>query len=54
MKAQELLKRVVTSKLGTGGIAIVFAYVVPKAGIACPICGNQGVHPWEWGSVVGI
>ena len=54
MKVQELLRRVVTSRLAMGGIAVVFAYVVPKAGIACPICGNQGVHPWEWGSVVGL
>ena len=54
MKAREILRRVVTSKLVIGGIAVVFAYVVPRAGIACPICGNQGVHPWEWGSVVGI
>ena len=54
MKIRELPKRVIANKFAMGGVAVVFAYVVPKAGIACPICGNQGVHPWEWGSVVGI
>lgn len=53
-KADRLLKGFLTSKITIGAVAAIFAYVIPRGGIACPICGNKGVHPWEWGSIVGV
>ena len=34
-------------------LAAVFAYLIPKGSISCPFCGSMGVHPWEWGTIVG-
>ena len=52
-EALELLKGTAASKFGIGVFAFVIAYT-SSGGANCPICGNQGLHPWEWGVVIGV
>ena len=52
-KALELLKRNAASRTGVGALAFVLAYTTSGL-VNCPVCGNQGLHPWEWGVVLGV
>ena len=52
-KVLELLKGTVVGRFGIGVLAFVLAYTSSGGG-TCPFCGNQGLHPWEWGVVVGV
>lgn len=49
-----LLRSVSTSKVAMGSTVFMFAYMVKNSSIGCPICGGQGIHPWEWGGMTGI
>ena len=51
-KVCELLKWFTTSKIAVGAVAFMFAYMIRSRGVGCPLCGNQGLHPWEWGDFV--
>ena len=48
------LTRFTASKLAIGAFAFMFAYMIWSGGVGCPHCGNQGLHPWEWGGFVGL
>ena len=53
-KIQRLLMRSVTGKLAAGAIAFMFVYVVGGGKAVCPLCGNQGIHPWEWSGSISL
>ena len=52
-KTYELLRGLASSKVGIGAFAFVLAYTT-SGDVNCPFCGSQGLHPWEWGVVLGI
>ena len=52
-KTPEFLKRAVAGRVGLGALAFVLAYTT-SGNVNCPMCGYQGLHPWEWGVVVGV
>lgn len=52
-KTLEFLKGSVAGRVGVGALAFVLAYTTSGA-VNCPMCGYQGLHPWEWGVVVGV
>ena len=52
-KTLELLKRNAASRIGVGALAFLLAYTTSGA-VNCPMCGYQGLHPWEWGVVLGV
>ena len=53
-KIRKLLRRSLTGKLAAGGIAFMFVYMVGGGKAVCPLCGNQGIHPWEWSGSVSL
>ena len=52
-KVHGFLKGSVAVRVGAGLFAFVLAYTTSGL-VNCPMCGNQGLHPWEWGVVVGV
>ena len=52
-KALDLLKSKAAGRVGVGALAFVLAYTTSGL-VNCPVCGNQGLHPWEWGVVLGV
>ncbi len=50
----ELLKSFAFSKVAIGAVAFMVVYMVRGSGVGCLLCGNQGLHPWEWGGFVGL
>ena len=53
-KTYNLLTRFTTNKLAIGGLVFMIAYMIRSGSVGCPICSNQGLHPWEWGGFVGL
>ena len=53
-KIYSLLTRFTASKLAAGAAVFMVAYMIRSSSVGCPICGNQGLHPWEWGGFVGL
>ena len=53
-KTCELLTRFTTATLAVGAVPFMFAYMIKSGGVGCPLCGNQGLHTWEWGGFVGL
>ena len=53
-KILKLLRRSLTGKLSAGAIAFMFVYVVGGGKAVCPLCGNQGIHPWEWSGAISL
>ncbi len=53
-KIRKLLRRSLTGKLTAAGIAFMFVYMVGGGKAVCPLCGNQGIHPWEWSGSVSL
>ena len=53
-KIRKLLRCSLTSKLAGGAIAFMFVYMVGGGKAVCPLCGNQGIHPWEWSGSVSL
>ena len=49
-----LLSRFTMSKFAIGTLVLMVAYMVRSSSVGCPVCGNQGLHPWEWGTFVGL
>jgi len=52
-KALAILKRKAAGRIGVGALAFVLAYTTSGL-VDCPVCGYQGLHPWEWGVVLGV
>lgn len=53
-KAYEFLRGFASGKaVGGGVLAFVIAYT-SGGYVNCPLCGGQGLHPWEWGVTLGI
>ena len=52
-KAYEFLRGFASIKVATGALAFVIAYT-SGGYVNCPLCGGQGLHPWEWGVTLGI
>ena len=50
----KFLKQALTGKLAATAIAIMFVYVVGGGKAVCPLCGNQGIHPWEWSGSISL
>ena len=53
-KIQRFLRRSLAGKLTVGAIALMFAYMVGGGKAVCPLCGNQGIHPWEWSGSISL
>jgi hypothetical protein len=53
-KIYNLLTRFTANKLAIGSLVFMVAYMVRSSSGGCPVCGNQGLHPWEWGTFVGL
>ncbi len=53
-KIYNLLTRFTANKLAIGTLVLMVAYMVRSSSVGCPVCGNQGLHPWEWGTFVGL
>ncbi|MCY4527406.1 MAG: hypothetical protein OXD46_00015 [Chloroflexi bacterium] len=53
-KIYDLLTRFTTNKIAIGGLVFMVAYMIRSSSVGCPLCGNQGLHPWEWGGFVGL
>ena len=52
-KAYEFLRGFASGKVAAGALAFVIAYT-SGGYVNCPLCGGQGLHPWEWGVTLGI
>ena len=53
-KAYKFLRGFASGKVAAGG-ALAFVIAYTSGGyINCPLCGGQGLHPWEWGVTLGI
>lgn len=54
----EKIRKVLTSSLSgkftAVGIAFMFVYMVGGGKAVCPLCGNQGIHPWEWSGSISL
>ena len=53
-KIRKFLRHTLTGKLTAAGIAFMFVYVVGGGKAVCPLCGNQGIHPWEWSGSISL
>ena len=53
-KIRKLLRRSLTTKIAAAAIAFMFVYMVGGGKAVCPLCGNQGIHPWEWSGSVSL
>ena len=53
-KIRKVLRHSVTGKLAGGAVALAFVYMVGGGKAVCPLCGNQGIHPWEWSGSVSL
>ncbi len=53
-KIRKILRRSLIGKLAAGSIAFTFVYVVGGGKAVCPLCGNQGIHPWEWSGSISL
>ena len=53
-KIQKLLANPLAVKLAAGGTTLMFAHVVGGSKYICPLCGNQGIHPWEWSGSISL
>ncbi len=53
-KIGKFLRRSVAGKLAGAGVAFMFVYMVGGGKAVCPLCGNQGIHPWEWSGAVNL
>ena len=53
-KIRKVLGHPLTTKLTGGAIAFMFVYMVGGGKAVCPLCGNQGIHPWEWSGSISL
>ena len=53
-KIRRILRHSPTGKLAAGTIAFMFVYMVGGGKAVCPLCGNQGIHPWEWSGSISL
>ncbi len=51
---QKLLRGGLVRKMAYGPVAFMFVYVVGGGKAVCPLCGNQGIHPWEWSGSISL
>ncbi len=52
-KVYELLRGFASAKVAAGALVFVIGYT-SGGYLNCPLCGGQGLHPWEWGVTLGI
>ena len=52
-KVYEFLRGFASGKVAAGALTFVIAYT-SSGYVNCPLCGGQGLHPWEWGVTLGI
>ena len=52
-KAFEFLRGFASAKVAAGALVFVIGYT-SGGYVNCPLCGGQGLHPWEWGVTLGI
>ena len=53
-KMRKILRGAAVRGLAFGPVSFMFVYVVGGGKMVCPLCGNRGIHPWEWSGSLNL